>query len=769
MSQNLFSKIIIWVTFYFCFQKVFSKSSIDDPLVKNIFSNLNAFLINVAPELFETYVIKKEECRNIFVKVSKDSNEFFYYAFDSGFFYSQIEKEYECINANKSYFFYNYTYLDESGQDISSQYCLFLNKTDYTKSLCLPKECNDFIYYLSNDTTEQSKLGKYLASNNIHNVNLYNNVTKESQNSDYLFKYGKGSIETLLWIVIGYLLIRLLCTIITPIIAKNSEDDEDVEAEEEDQIQTRRREGSSGASQTTIFNQGEERKSLLKEMSKTLSYLESITLLFQTKNKYYDETDIIEVAGLRFFMLYFIIVCQNAWHLLRQPHQPNTLLSTISGFSFVLVRFSVLSFEGIKIINGILLGFKLMSYLKKHGTLDISFKDYFLFYCKSLVYILSFFFFLTIYSFIREIGLFIYPSVKYEYFSTKIIESNECISKPFKVFIPFYFQYFADTSKVYNTSCYRIGLFQMSEFYCFTFIMIITFILIKIRKKLADLLIFLFFWLLICLGYFLSTERKLAKDQLFTIYQAFGPIENISSPHIFVLFYFIGFNIGIIMFYYKDIAQVFNKYSEALSGENNNQYMPFKYNFSIMKFISKQKQWLKTIVMILVIILMVLVSSNFTYMFNTLRKQPSDFVFIGNSYSEATYIYEPILFSILFCILCLCIVLSNNGTIIKDFFNSSVFTPINRIFLSCFSICYFNIMTFHGVSNLNLYLDVKNIAESGLSIFIFSLISSLVHVVVFELIFRAIYRAIFSCVSEEKKDIILGERKDTKTEKKSVM
>ena len=758
MNHNLFSKIIIWITFYFCFQKAFTHNSIKDPLVQNIISNLNGFLLDVAPELIEPYIFKKPECLKVYSLVSRDSNEFFYYAFDSGFLFSQIGKEDECINANKSYFFYNYTYpIDGLSKEISNQYCLFLQQTHYSKSLCLPKECHDFIYYLTKNITNQSKLGKYLISNNIHNVTLYKNLTKKSEYSDYNLQFRTESVEIVLWIVGAYLLIRLLCTIITPIMSKNSEDnddDEDIRAEEEDLIKIKEIEGISDTSQTKIFNQGEEKKSLLIELSTTLSYLESITLLFQTKNKYYDETDIIELAGLRFVMLYFVVVCQNAWHILRQPHPPNTLLSTISGFSFVLVRFSVLSFEGIKIINGILFGFKLMSYLKKHGTLEISFKDYFLFYCKCLIYILSFFFFYTFYCFMMELGLLFSPSVDYEYFTSEIIESTECIKTPFKVFIPFYFQYITNTASIYNTSCYRVGLFQMSEFYCFTFIMIITFILIKIRKKLADLLIFLSFWVLICLGYFLSIERKIVKGHNFTIYQAFGPIENIASPHIFVLFYYMGFNIGIMMFYYKDIAHVFNEYSEALSEGNNNQYMPFGYNFSIMKFISKQKQWLKTIVMIMVIILMVLVSSNFTYMFNTLRETASNFVFTGTPYSEATYIYEPIIFSILFCILCLCTVLSNNGTIIKDFFNAKVFTPINRVFLSCFSMCYLDITIFHGMSNLNMYLDVKSIAESGLSIFIFSIISSLFHVVVFELIFRAIYKAIFSCSKEVRRNTI---------------
>ena len=40
-----------------------------------------------------------------------------------GFSFSQIGKEDECINANKSYFFYNYTYpIDGLSKEISNQY-----------------------------------------------------------------------------------------------------------------------------------------------------------------------------------------------------------------------------------------------------------------------------------------------------------------------------------------------------------------------------------------------------------------------------------------------------------------------------------------------------------------------------------------------------------------------------------------------------------------------------------------------------------------------
>ena len=158
MNHNLFSKIIIWITFYFCFQKAFTHNSIKDPLVQNIISNLNGFLLDVAPELIEPYIFKKPECLKVYSLVSRDSNEFFYYAFDSGFLFSQIGKEDECINANKSYFFYNYTYpIDGLSKEISNQYCLFLQQTHYSKSLCLPKECHDFIYYLTNNIPNQLK------------------------------------------------------------------------------------------------------------------------------------------------------------------------------------------------------------------------------------------------------------------------------------------------------------------------------------------------------------------------------------------------------------------------------------------------------------------------------------------------------------------------------------------------------------------------------------------------------------------------------------
>ena len=332
------------------------ESYFNPELESNIITSLNKFILNTASlTILEKYIYKNANCNNIFTNQTQSSEYFFPSAFDSGFLYSSLGKEAECLANNKEFLFIQYrSELKNDSTSLQDQYALFLNQVNYTKTLCLPAECSDF-YSVYINTNKNQYLHDYLSKYNIQNVSIYQNITKKKDASEYDKQYKTESFEIVLWIIVTYMIIRFLFTLITSVMGSSDDNDTTEDSEVMKALAENGGIREIESQESLLFSKTEEDKSILSQITSSLSYIETIRMLFQEKNAIYNETDILEVAGLRFIMLFFFVMSQNAWYMLRQPHQANLVLSTISGLSFSVVRFSVLSVEALKIINGILL------------------------------------------------------------------------------------------------------------------------------------------------------------------------------------------------------------------------------------------------------------------------------------------------------------------------------------------------------------------------------------------------------------------------------
>ena len=164
------------------------ESYFNPELESNIITSLNKFIINTAPyQILEKYIYNNAHCNNIFTNQTQSSEYFFPSAFDSGFLYSSLGKEAECLANNKEFLFIQYrSELKNDSTSLQDQYALFLNQVNYTKTLCLPAECSDFysVYINTNDGKNQD-LQKYLSKYNIHNVSIYQNITKKKEQEIY--------------------------------------------------------------------------------------------------------------------------------------------------------------------------------------------------------------------------------------------------------------------------------------------------------------------------------------------------------------------------------------------------------------------------------------------------------------------------------------------------------------------------------------------------------------------------------------------------------
>jgi hypothetical protein len=235
-------------------------------------------------------------------------------------------------------------------------------------------------------------------------------------------------------------------------------------------------------SETLLTAPKQKQVSKLIEFMTSLSFVDLFRNLFQLRSKLFDEKDIVLISGIRIIIFMFAVVAQNAYYMIKQPHKASAVMTLLQSHSFVFVKFSIYAFEGIKVLNGVLFGYKLISYIRKlnhHGE-SFTFKNMLLFYMKCLVYVISFILiFFTTQTLFLEIGMKIKPSAHFEFFSKELEDDMECLrNKPY-IFVPLYFQYFSEQIGVTNQTCFKTAFFTMSEFYCFTLIIIVTYIFVK--------------------------------------------------------------------------------------------------------------------------------------------------------------------------------------------------------------------------------------------------------------------------------------------------
>lgn len=695
--------------------------------LKKISNQIGSLLTNNSnSEIFSKYVLSEYRCLNFSSSLFSNPNSIPNFFLSSTFASNHIEDEDECIENENTYIFLTYNInitksVSYNSSKIEKMYHFLgvTNNTNFYKSLCLPVKCKKY-YKNFFDMEKNYFLEDFLNKRGI--VNVKANYLDEMKESNV-------PLKVIMIVLLAYSLFRILCSFISYLINNSNE-----ESEEEEK--TEMNESSNRILSNPIKAAPTEKKNLISQFLSCFSIVDSINHLTGFKNEIYCEEGIIELSGIKFLCLLFLILSQNSFEMMCTYNKSeDNLTPFLTDFLFVFIKLYYFVFENLKVLNGIILGYKFITYIQKRGEDKFSFLDMLKFYLKSLVYIISFLIFFWCFEFyILEIGLKLFPYSQYFYRIQDYKKRNKCLTEPSIIFIPFKLQYFTQNN---SSSCYNSAIFIINEFYCFTFVVWSSFLLIRLKKQKIELLLFLLNFICILSTFILSNEFYSNSFDL-NINTIHGPISSILAPHIFFNIYFLAFNIGIVFFYYKDITKLYYKYSRAITEKGSSQYMPFKYCYVIGKKIGEMKEITKNVIIVISLLLMLLVTFCSYYLIG-LKIKKSYYVRLEKK-DLFLLILENTLYSLLFSVFILFFLLTKSGFFLKVVSKSRVFTFVNRISFTFTNISNFVVAFSNGAFHVDMVVDNKNIHESSCPILILTFILSFIFVILFEVPLKYIFR-----------------------------
>ena len=646
-----------------------------------------------------------------------------------------VNKEYECLRDKKMIYILMEIEVDSNKDNLT----YFRNSNKQFKELCMVNACDDFLkkVYICNvfnssydfcDTIDNIivdvikknyqyflnyKLlsivnfvngSKYYLNEHYDNIIFNNN---ETNNNTYNFTgniidedlhINNKYFNIIYFIIFVICILRIIINIIykyksnqSNYLAKNNKNYNTISGKESNDEESSEDSDDSSNSEKENYLLEKTQKKAKNEIfaynklnldSPKFNFLNCLDLaknfknLNELKNEIYNEDNLIEISGFRAIFCYLIIVNDLIYNEIKGNLVGNKNIRLIKSNFFFLFKLSQYSLEGYKIICGIIVGYKLLSYLYKNKDKNLL-KNFFKFFLKSFQYILYFLFIhFCIECFFLQIGYKFTELEIYKFLYKKIYSVRKCIKSPITIFIPFYLNYHYSNNTFQKNTCSTPVLFSLSEFYCFIFLLIMAYSFCVIKNKIIEIIFIIYNFCLIISIYFI----KLGKITLFeedtnklNITNFFPFKETYSTPHLFFPMYYFGFNIGIILFYY-------NSYSIIKSDE-----LPFQLNYYLMFVFSKINDIFKKFLEFFLIILMILLSCVFQIVIHNSIKDSYNFkkplIYKGNkTILKILYYYETQVFGILFCFF-LCLFLTNNyeDNIIRKIIKSNFFISFNRI------------------------------------------------------------------------------------------
>jgi hypothetical protein len=673
---------------------------------------------------------------------------------NTGFEYNKLGDELECLDNNWTYLFFEF----EESKQINSygrKLAKFLGLKKSYRGICLMNDCNDLISYF----TEKYILNKYFPKlTNSINIKLFGknslyfkdlienyqnnlclNISSKMTLNQILIcqKYiDYNTLKIVIMFLIIYCIIRVFITFYFHSIGYIDYEKcigSIIQFQDNDNLTDSSVKNEENGNNYLIEN---------KDISETKYYYLYKGLAITTSIKYITsskESKIIDqLLGFKVLILFFIIIYENSYTFFYIPNIGLSVYSFLTGYSFFVIKFISYSYDFYKIICGAIIGYVFMDYFKNHKQSNISGINIIKFYLQSLSYIISFIILHIVQSYFPMImGLYYFPSVQYEYFINEIFKKR-CYKKPLEFFNPLTFEE--------NPDCYKAAYFCFSELYCFLLVTTFSFILIKLEKKILDLLIFFIYIIIYVLLYLYNNDKSGDYNSLSKIY---GNINMIRKPHLFFLLYFLGFNFGIMYFYHNHLAYIYNNYLS----KDKPVYMPFQYNYSFVKFITQKHKYYRRIFGIIISICIILFSFNYTFI-RSYYSQTNDITFSiqENNFINFIYCYEGIISGILFLFLLMIILICSTSPIWKIFSNKIILS-LNKISFIIFNSCSIITTISYCTGYINPYFDLKNILLTSFSNFILITIFSVIYGVLIELPLRYIINEyfLFNKKSQENK------------------
>ena len=459
---------------------------------------------------------------------------------------------------------------------------------------------------------------------------------------------------------------------------------------------------------------------ILYKIIDSFDFLKNLSKLNDTKDSLYDQNKLIQLSVIKLLTLLFIMLGENTYIILKYIENKMSVLSFCKDYLFFFIKLGMNSYETYKVICGILVGFKFMSFY--HQNKNKSNVVIFVKFClKPIPYIFMFYLIHLLFNY----PIFIYAknlfgSTKSNYLST-IMEQCSCQKGPFKLFrfIPILLEYNATEFNIgqYN-GCSRPILFSLSKICCFYFVLIIAMINICLFSKgnkvnICYILLFIVNFLILLMMYFLTKEVNDLTDE-YTISRLFGLSGSIALPTLFFPLYYIGFNIGII-FYYKE---------NSLKNEAITDMKPFKYCDDINKIITSYSNKTLYLFMFIFAAFIILFSFSYTFLIYSMKNGEFLFNFKELPICKFIFVYNGIFQGIFFSFFIL-FYLCSRHTSIKAIFSSEIFNFFHKISFTLFVIFFYVLNFFHFIEIMEIYLIPFSMITITFILFILSCLLSI--------------------------------------------
>ena len=474
-------------------------------------------------------------------------------------------------------------------------------------------------------------------------------------------------------------------------------------------------------------------RGILYTMYRVISIQKFIKKISETKNYYFNDTNLEMICGIKTILLLSFTFCQINISISLTPHR-DIGSYYYANYIFSFVKGSIYALECFMCLNGFICGYKLMHIIKRDKLLTFSsiIKLILVYLSKLIVF---WFIFIVFYYYIAELGLLLNCNKYLDFFKRMYIYKKDCINNFGDIFIPFYYEFGFDyhNNEAKYKSCFKFFHYSVTDFKCFIVTLAVFFFVTRFKSAIFDKIFSLFIFLSVFITYLFYPSIKNIPS-IYTFPYVTGEIRTMKFVYVAYFIYFTGLNSGIIFFYFKDMVS-----SNPLV---KRKYAPFSHNITIMNFFYKINIWVKYALLSFIMIVVALLSMSYN-IFRDVFGEKESLTINMNEFIYTFFIFEKKIFILVFSLFLLILFINSGMNFIKNFLKNEIFVMISRISF-CF-ICLIESINylFYGVYDVQIYLNLQNLFSITLGLLLLTLLLSGVMMTLFEMPLRMLIKRNF--------------------------
>ena len=431
-------------------------------------------------------------------------------------------------------------------------------------------------------------------------------------------------------------------------------------------------------------------------------------LLKKDDNKLFNETDLYLIIFFKFLAILGKVLNINFDFFMHNPSKEINNTIIFQEAFMVVVKFTSFCDIIFIITEGIIVSYKLMSFLRKYANKDDgpSFSLFVNFFIRIIPSILDILIIFIIDYAMNYIIINCFDVFGTDIFSTRIqhlkkniLNCRSCV-KDGENFIPFYMHYHhhQELAGNINENCFHFMIIFVNFFYCYFFCILLTYISFKIKHKIFDIVISILF----VINLFLPNELFCNSLEYFNINVILGETYSVTYTHIFINYYLFGFLIGFSLFYNND-----------LTAENSlqitNMHKPFYYLKTISGLIFKSSNLVHILIIFVTISIQILLCCTFYFYVNNEFQSKYKGVNL-ETFDHFLYLNEKTIFAIAFGIFLTNLYTYKTGSGLKQFGNNIIIIFFHRIGYDFYALIEIVIFMMYSSFGLNYSMSTSNLS-----------------------------------------------------------